>query len=243
MESIDPVLNPVLNKEIHKKGGRVLIKLGDQEIDFSPSFNIFLSTRDPTSHFTPDLCSRVTFVNFTVTPSSLTSQCLYEVLKTERPDTYKEQQTLIKAQGEFKVKLRNLEKSLLKVLNDAQGNLLDDDKIISTLETLKNEAADVMIKVKKTDEVMEEISRVSATYNVMGAACSRIYFTMEQLDKSISFIAFHSNSSWTSSMASCTTIPTWRESQKPVNGWKFSSMISSAQFIDVCLAVCCMKII
>ena len=131
VESIDPVLNPVLNKEIYKKGGRVLIKLGDQEIDFSPSFNIFLSTRDPTSHFTPDLCSRVTFVNFTVTPSSLTSQCLYEVLKTERPDTYKEQQTLIKAQGEFKVKLRNLEKSLLKVLNDAQGNLLDNDKIIT----------------------------------------------------------------------------------------------------------------
>jgi dynein heavy chain 1 len=45
VESIDPVLNPVLNKEIHKKGGRILIKLGDQEVDFSPSFVIFLSTR------------------------------------------------------------------------------------------------------------------------------------------------------------------------------------------------------
>jgi len=28
-------------------------------------------TRDPNANFTPDLCSRVTFVNFTVTPSSL----------------------------------------------------------------------------------------------------------------------------------------------------------------------------
>ncbi len=88
VENIDPVLNPVLNKEIHKKGGRILIKLGDQEVDFSPSFAIFLFTRDPTSHFTPDLCSRVTFVNFTVTPGSLQSQTLHEVLKTERPDVY-----------------------------------------------------------------------------------------------------------------------------------------------------------
>jgi dynein heavy chain 1 len=110
VESIDPVLNPVLNKEIHKKGGRILIKLGDQEVDFSPSFVIFLSTRDPTAHFTPDLCSRVTFVNFTVTPNSLQSQCLHEVLKTERPDVYQKQQSIIKAQGEFKVKLRGLEK-------------------------------------------------------------------------------------------------------------------------------------
>jgi dynein heavy chain 1 len=76
-------------QEIHKAGGRILIKLGDQEIDFSPSFCIFLFTRDPTSHFTPDLCSRVTFVNFTVTPSGLQSQCLYQVLKAERPDVDK----------------------------------------------------------------------------------------------------------------------------------------------------------
>ncbi len=30
VESIDPVLNPVLNKEIRKTGGRILIRLGDQ---------------------------------------------------------------------------------------------------------------------------------------------------------------------------------------------------------------------
>src|SRR6266536_832821 len=36
--------------------------------------------------FPPDLCSRVTFVNFTVTRSSLQSQCLNQVLKAERPD-------------------------------------------------------------------------------------------------------------------------------------------------------------
>ena len=48
MESYDPVLNPVLNKEVRKTGGRVLISLGDQDIDLSPTFTIFLSTRDPT---------------------------------------------------------------------------------------------------------------------------------------------------------------------------------------------------
>jgi dynein heavy chain 1, cytosolic len=105
VENIDPVLNPVLNKEIRKKGGRILIRLGDQDVDFSPSFTIFLFTRDPTAHFTPDLCSRVTFVNFTVTPSSLNAQCLHEVLKAERPDTHKKRTDLLKLQGEFKVPL------------------------------------------------------------------------------------------------------------------------------------------
>ncbi|KOB77828.1 Dynein heavy chain [Operophtera brumata] len=41
----DPILNPVLNRELRRTGGRVLITLGDQDIDLSPSFVIFLSTR------------------------------------------------------------------------------------------------------------------------------------------------------------------------------------------------------
>ena len=35
-EHLDPILNHVLNKEYQKTGGRVLIQLGKQEIDFSP---------------------------------------------------------------------------------------------------------------------------------------------------------------------------------------------------------------
>jgi dynein heavy chain 1 len=38
-------------------------------------------TRDSNARFTPDLCSRVTFVNFTITPSSLEDQCLNILLK------------------------------------------------------------------------------------------------------------------------------------------------------------------
>ena len=49
--------------------------------------------------FAPDLCSRVTFVNFTVTRSSLQSQCLNQVLKAERPDVDQKRSDLLKLQG------------------------------------------------------------------------------------------------------------------------------------------------
>ena len=60
VESYDPVLNPVLNREVRRTGGRVLITLGDQDIDLSPSFVIFLSTRDPTVRTRPFACENVT---------------------------------------------------------------------------------------------------------------------------------------------------------------------------------------
>lgn len=181
VENYDPILNPVLNRELRRTGGRVLITLGDQDIDLSPAFTIFLSTRDPTVEFPPDICSRVTFVNFTVTRSSLQSQCLNQVLKAERPDIDEKRSNLMKIQGEFQLRLRQLEKNLLQVLNDSKGQILDDDSVITTLETLKQEAADISVKVQETDKTMNEIEMVSQQYMPLSSACSSIFFTLEAL--------------------------------------------------------------
>merc|ERR1719495_984851 len=181
VENYDPILNPVLNRELRKTGGRVLITLGDQDIDLSPTFTIFLSTRDPTVEFPPDICSRVTFVNFTVTKSSLQTQCLNQVLKAERPDIDQKRSDLLKLQGEFQLRLRHLEKNLLSCLNEAKGRILDDDNVINTLETLKTEAADVGRKVDETDQVMADIEETSRQYLPLSSACSSIYFTIESL--------------------------------------------------------------
>lgn len=183
VENYDAILNPVLNRELRRTGGRVLITLGDQDIDLSPSFIIFLSTRDPTVEFPPDICSRVTFVNFTVTRSSLQSQCLNQVLKAERPDIDAKRSDLLKLQGEFHLRLRQLEKSLLQALNDAKGKILDDDSVITTLETLKKEAAEIGQKVEETDKVISEIETVSQQYLALSQACSNTYFTMDSLNQ------------------------------------------------------------
>ncbi|CAG8880265.1 unnamed protein product [Penicillium salamii] len=180
-EHLDPILNHVLNKEYQKTGGRVLIQLGRQEIDFSPSFKLFLSTRDPSASFPPDICSRTTFVNFTVTQSSLQTQSLNDFLKFERPDVDERRNNLVKMQGEFKVHLRQLEKRLLQALNESRGNILDDDNVIETLETLKKEAADISKKMDETEGVMAEVDNVTQKYSIIARSCSAVFAVLEQL--------------------------------------------------------------
>ncbi|KDN51345.1 cytoplasmic dynein heavy chain 2 [Tilletiaria anomala UBC 951] len=190
VEHLDPILNPILNKELRRTGGRVLIRLGSQEIDFSPSFTLFLSTKDPSVEFPSDVCSRVTFVNFTMTRSSLQSQSLDQVLKAERPETDRKRTDLMKLQGEFRLRLRHLEKSLLNALNESQGNILDDDKVIDTLETLKKEAAEVTRKVEETDIIMQEVEDVTAEYLPLAKACSAVFFVLDQLSLISHFYQF-----------------------------------------------------
>lgn len=85
--------------------------------------------------------------------------------------------------GEFQLRLRQLEKSLLQALNEVKGRILDDDTIITTLENLKKEAAEVTRKVEETDIVMAEVETVSQQYLTLSSACSSIYFTMEALNQ------------------------------------------------------------
>ncbi|KAL3100094.1 hypothetical protein niasHS_000705 [Heterodera schachtii] len=180
-ESYDPILNPVLNREVKRTDGRVLITIRDKDVYLSPDFKIFLFTRDSSVEFPADVCSRVTFVNFTTTRASLETQCLHQVLRSERPDIDKKRNELLKRQGKFAVRLRHLEKALLNALNESKGKILDDDSVIATLEKLKNEAHDVANRFAETDQVMKEVEIVSQKYYKLANACSLIYLMLHRL--------------------------------------------------------------
>ncbi|ETM34531.1 hypothetical protein L914_18397 [Phytophthora nicotianae] len=181
VENIDPILNPVLNRELYKTGGRVLIRLAGEEIDYSPDFRLFLITRDPSCRFSPDICSRVTFVNFTVTPSSLESQGLSILLKSEQPEAEEKRNNLLKLQGEYQAKLRELEDSLLQQINNVQGNILDDDRVINALESMKAEAAQISQQVAETETTMAIVEEATSRYRPLAKASSRLFFALENL--------------------------------------------------------------
>jgi len=180
-EYMDPVMNHVLNREYQKTGGRVLIHLGKQEIDFSSRFKLYLTTRNPAATFAPDVCSRTTFVNFTVTQSSLQTQSLNKVLRSERPDVDERRLNLIIMQGDFKTRLRRLESQLLQALNNSHGNILDDDAVVETLENVKKEVGVITSKMAETDGVMAEVNEMTSEYVVVAQSCSAIFAVLEQL--------------------------------------------------------------
>ena len=181
VECYDPILNPVLNRETYRNGGRTLLRLGSQEIDFSPLFQLFLFTRDASMELSPDLSSRVTIVNFTVTRGSLQSQCLSQVLAAEKPDIDEKRRTLQKLQGEFKVRLRQLENSLLQALSGTKGTILEDDTVVATLETLKQESMEIQKKVDETDTVLREVETAASVYTNFSRESSSIFFCLDQL--------------------------------------------------------------
>ena len=81
-EEIDPILEPVLSKSFIKKGNNSLtIKLGDKEVDYSPDFKLYLTSKLFNPHYTPEVSTKVTIVNFAVKEQGLEAQLLNIVVK------------------------------------------------------------------------------------------------------------------------------------------------------------------
>ncbi len=51
--------------------GVVVIKLGDNVIPYHDDFQLYITTKLPNPHYTPEISTRVTLVNFTLSPKSV----------------------------------------------------------------------------------------------------------------------------------------------------------------------------
>ena len=83
---VDAVLNPVIGRQTIKRGRNLVVKLGDKEVDYSPSFKLYLQTKLSNPHYPPEIQAETTLVNFMVTEDGLEDQLLALVVSKERPD-------------------------------------------------------------------------------------------------------------------------------------------------------------
>lgn len=180
-EHFDPILLPVLNRELRRTGGRVLVRVGKVDVDYTPTFRLFMTTRDPGALVPPGVGARVTVVNFTMTRKSLQAHALARILHAEHPELEARRTRLLRVQGECQLRLRHLERALLAALNDAQGNILDDDTVVTTLETLKTEADEVTAQEGSTRTTIADVEHTTAAYEPLAAACSAVFFMLRQL--------------------------------------------------------------
>jgi dynein heavy chain len=89
-EELDPALEPVLAKNVQKKGGQMIIKLGDKEIEFNADFRLYITSKLPNPHYAPEITTKTTIVNFNVKQQGLEQQLLGIVVGREKPELEKQ---------------------------------------------------------------------------------------------------------------------------------------------------------
>jgi len=181
-ETIDPALDPLLQKQVINKQGRLIIKLGDSSVDYNPKFRLYLTTKLSNPHYLPEVCIKVTLINFTVTERGLEDQLLGDVVRKLLKEIEEKKDSLVVSVAEDKKMLNDLEEQILDNLQQSKGgNILDDEKLIKTLDDSKYMANMIVKRVKESEDTERELDKTRELYRPIAKRGSLLFFVMASL--------------------------------------------------------------
>ncbi|XP_075347137.1 cytoplasmic dynein 2 heavy chain 1 isoform X3 [Mycteria americana] len=183
MDGVEPVLYPLLRKDLVAQGPRYAIQIGEKMIDYNEEFRLFLSTRNPNPFIPPDASSIVTEVNFTTTGSGLRGQLLALTIQHEKPDLEEQKTKLLQQEEDKKIQLAKLEESLLETLATSQGNVLENKDLIESLNQTKASSALIQESLAESHRLQSFLDKERDAYLPLAESASKMYFIISDLSK------------------------------------------------------------
>jgi dynein heavy chain len=180
-EELDPILEPLLLKQIFKQGGVEYMKVGENVVEYSPDFRFYITTRLRNPHYMPEVAVKVTLVNFMITPEGLQDQLLSIVAAQERPDLEEAKNKLVLESASNKRKLQEIEDQILAVLSNSSGNILEDESAVKVLSSSKILSTEIAEKQVIADETSKEIDETRAGYIPVSIHGSILFFCIADL--------------------------------------------------------------
>ncbi|KAG9402276.1 hypothetical protein AC1031_006904 [Aphanomyces cochlioides] len=177
-QEIDPSMQGVLEKNIVVKAKSKYMLLGDKLCEYNDAFMLYMATRLPNPHFSPEVQAKTMLVDFTVTQEGLEDQLLARVIQKEQKSL---EEQLIRVQFDVNMNtkaLLALDGLLLERLASNAGNLLDDLELIGVLASTKAKAMEVNDKLVAAADMKLGIDEKREQYRPVATRGSVLYFSL-----------------------------------------------------------------
>ncbi|KAF7987651.1 hypothetical protein HCN44_003514 [Aphidius gifuensis] len=166
-EVLDPSLEPILLQQVFVQAGKTLIRLGNSDIEYESGFKLYMTTKLGNPHYLPEICIKVTIVNFTVTPSDL------EIMRDE----------LVANINYDKTQLLIIEDKILSMLFNSGDNILDNEELIESLNDSKETSKIIGTRVIDSEKTEQDIIKARDKYRSVATRGSVLFFVVSSLNE------------------------------------------------------------
>ncbi|XP_022428502.1 dynein heavy chain 12, axonemal isoform X8 [Delphinapterus leucas] len=180
-EELDPSLEPLLLRQTFKQGGIDCIRLGEVIIEYSFDFKFYITTKLRNPHYMPELATKLSLLNFMITPEGLEDQLLGIVVAKERPELEEERNALILQSAANKKQLKDIEKKILETLSSSEGNILEDESAIKVLDSAKLMSNEITKKQQIAEKTELKIAESREGYRPIAKHSSVLFFSIADL--------------------------------------------------------------
>lgn len=182
LEEIDPALDNILQKAIFMNDGLPCINFGDKDINYDDNFKLFITSKLPNPHYLPEVCIKMTIINFTVTFEGLEEQMLADVVILEDPEAEAKRDRLVLALADLEMDKRNVEIKILKTLAESnEETILDGNELIDILESSKIKAVKIKEQLEDSIKTETEVTEKRNQYKEVAVRGAILYFVITDL--------------------------------------------------------------
>lgn len=144
-------------------------------IEYNANFRIYISTCLPNPHYLPEIASKITLLDFTLTEQGLQQKILTTIIAEERIDLQERKESHIIEMAKNTDLLYKLETNILEVLSSSEGNILEDENAINILSTSKSMSEEIQAKQITAVLFEKEIDCERQEYLVAACHASVLY--------------------------------------------------------------------
>ncbi|XP_053977121.1 dynein axonemal heavy chain 2 [Hylaeus volcanicus] len=177
-ETVDPTLNPILERALVKLGNQVMIKFNEKMITYNDNFRLFITTKLPNPHYAPEISTKTTLCNFAIKEQGLEDQLLGIVVRKEKPQLEEQKDHLVLTISTNKRTLKELEDKILFLLSVAGDNLLDDLDLLSTLQSSKVTSTSIEESLVVSEETEKKIDLAREEYRPCAQRAAILFFVL-----------------------------------------------------------------
>ncbi|XP_016078231.1 PREDICTED: dynein heavy chain 3, axonemal [Miniopterus natalensis] len=180
-EELDAFIEPILLKSTFKQQGVEYMRLGENIIEYSKDFKLYITTRLRNPHYLPEVAVKVCLLNFMITPLGLQDQLLGIVAAKEKPELEEKKNQLIVESAENKKQLKEIEDKILEVLSLSEGNILEDETAIKVLSSSKELSEEISEKQKIASVTETQIDETRLGYKPVAVHSATVFFCISDL--------------------------------------------------------------
>jgi len=180
-EELDPAIEPILLKQTFLQNNAPYMRFGEDVIPYNNDFKLYMTTKLRNPHYSPEASVKVTLLNFFITPGGLEDQLLGTVVKMETPELERLKVELMVKNAERKKELKNLQDSILQMLSENKGDILENEKLINALAESKVTSESIKEKVAEAEATEKEIDVTRNKYRPVATRGSLLFFCISDM--------------------------------------------------------------
>ncbi|KAL8274807.1 hypothetical protein Esti_001282 [Eimeria stiedai] len=203
-ENVDPSLNPLLELKRPIQAQRTFsgldvtgaargdepalerapssVAFGNSIVEINPSFRLLLQTPLNAPHFSPEVCARLTLVDFSIACKGLEQRLLGLALQAAAPNIHATCLRLVRESAETRAQLTAAEQRMLEALSDAKEDVLEDLELLNILRHAKAVSESCAERLQEQQKAQAAADATLSLYTPCAQRAASFFQVLQQLE-------------------------------------------------------------